>query len=177
MNEEQKPEESKPPVSNNSMKFSTEEVFPVLQSRFGSSVLSLSDTKPDKFILVDANSLPEICTFLRDDPAWRMNMLHCVSGLDEGDTLAVVYHLFSMEKRHFIVLKTQVSKEDATVPSLAGIWPAADWLERETYDLLGIRFRGHPDLRRILLPEEWVGHPLRKDNEMPEHEELLEQGF
>ena len=177
MKNEEKPDEPKTPVSNNSMNFRTVEVFPVLQSRFGESILALSDTKPDRFILVKAKALPEICTFLRDDPDWQMNMLHCVSGVDQGETVAVVYHLFSMPKRHFTVLKTEVSKDSPVVPSLTGIWPAADWLERETYDLVGILFEGHPDLRRILLPDEWQGHPLRKDYEMPEHEDLQKLGF
>ncbi len=175
MNDEAKPDDSKPPVLNNSMNFQTEEVYQAIQG--WADVLGLSDTKPDAHILIEAGSLRDICLHLRDDPAWQFNMLHCVSGIDQGEKLGVVYHLFSLTKRHFAVLKTEVPKESATVPSLTSVWPAADWLERETYDLLGVRFEGHPDLRRILLPEDWEGHPLWKDYEMPGHEELRENGY
>jgi len=175
MSDESKPEEPKPPVSNNSMNFRTEEVYQSIQG--WADVIQLSDTKPDSHILVEAGSLRDLCIHLRDDPDWQFNVLHCVSGLDQGDKLGVVYHLFSMTKRHFVVLKVEVPKDSPTVPSLTGLWPAADWLERETYDLLGVVFEGHPDPRRILLPEDWEGHPLRKDYEMPEHEELREKGY
>ncbi len=177
MNQEAKAGEPKPPVINNSMRFRTEQAFPVLKSHFGDAIRSLSDTQPDRHILVRPGFLPEICKFLRDDPDWQCNMLHCVTGLDQAETLAVVYHLFSMPKRHFVVLKTEVLKDSPMVPTLAHIWPSADWLERETFDLFGIVFEGHPDLRRILLPDEWIGHPLRKDYEMPTHEKLRELGL
>ena len=175
MNDEGKPDEQKPPVTNNSMNFRTEEVFAALQG--WADILDLSDTKPDRLILVEAAALKDICVFLRDEPDWQFNMLHCISGVDQGETLAVVYHLFSTTKRHFVVLKVEVPKDSPVVPSLAGMWPTANWLERETYDLFGIRFEGHPDPRRILLPDEWVGHPLLKDYQMPTHEELREKGF
>ncbi|HPA45160.1 MAG TPA: NADH-quinone oxidoreductase subunit C [bacterium] len=177
MNDEVKAGEPNPPLINNSMKFRTEDAFPVLRSRFGDTVRSLSDTQPDRYILVQSDALPEICKFLRDDPDWQCNLLHCITGLDQAETLAVVYHLFSMPKRHFVVLKIEVSKDSPIVPTLADIWPSADWLERETFDLLGIVFEGHPDLRRILLPDEWIGHPLRKDYEMPTHEKLRGLGL
>ena len=175
MNDEEKPDSQTPSVKNNSMSFRTGEVFTALEG--WADVLELSDTKPDQYILIEASSLKDICLFLRDEPDWRFDMLHCISGIDQGETLAVVYHLFSMTKRHFVVLKTEVPKDSPVVPSLAGFWPTADWLERETFDLFGIRFDGHPDLRRILLPDEWEGHPLLKGYEMPTHEQLREQGL
>jgi NADH-quinone oxidoreductase subunit C len=88
--------------------------------------------------------------------------------VDEGDHLVSVAHLFSYTHRHWIVLKVRVPREDPKVPSLVPVWPGAGWFERESYDLLGIRYEGHPDLRRIMLPEDWEGHPLRKDYRQPE---------
>ncbi len=100
--------------------------------------------------------------------AWHLlesgfDHLSCITGVDFLEHLQVVYHVFSHEKKCWVVLKVNVTKEDQLVPTVTGVWPVADWLERETYDLVGILFDGHPDLRRILLPESWKGHPLRKD--------------
>jgi NADH-quinone oxidoreductase subunit C len=75
----------------------------------------------------------------------------------------VIYHLFSYTHRHVFIVKAQLDRGAPAVPSVEGVWKAADWLEREQFDLLGVQFTGHPDLRRILLPDDWVGHPLRKD--------------
>jgi NADH-quinone oxidoreductase subunit C len=79
------------------------------------------------------------------------------------NVIEVVYHLFSYRHRHAIVLKVEVDRAAARVPTVEGVWKAANWFEREVYDLFGVEFTGHPDLRRIMLPDDWVGHPLRKD--------------
>ena len=87
----------------------------------------------------------------------------CLSGADYKDRFEVVYHLYSMENKHKITLKATVDRNNPEIDSVAGIWATADWHERECYDLVGIKFIGHPDRRRILMPEDWEGHPLRKD--------------
>jgi NADH-quinone oxidoreductase subunit C len=98
----------------------------------------------------------------------------CLSGVDykgakgEPDRMEVVYHLFSMKLRHKCVLKVELPRENPSVPTLENVWAIANWHEREAYDLFGIRFEGHSDLRRILCPDDWEGYPLRKDYQQPE---------
>lgn len=92
--------------------------------------------------------------------------LSVITGVDYGDRFEVIYNFFSYKKKQNLVLKVLLSHDDPEVDSLESIWKVADWLERETYDLVGIKFRGHPNLKRILLPEGWIGHPLRKDYDM-----------
>jgi NADH-quinone oxidoreductase subunit C len=121
----------------------------------------------DFTLVVPVDHLVEVCTFLRDDPELDFAQLSWVSGLDwmpREPRFEVVYGLLSMSREFRMHLKVQVSGETPRVPTLCGVWPTADWLERETYDFYGIEFAGHGDLRRILLPEDWVGWPLRKDS-------------
>lgn len=101
--------------------------------------------------------------------------LACITGVDYRSHFEVVYNLWSHGKNRGLALKTECSREDPTVPSVVGVWKSADWLERETYDLVGIQFEGHPHLTRILLPEPWVGHPLRKDYPL-EREQYVRKG-
>ncbi|MFS0836245.1 NADH-quinone oxidoreductase subunit C [Paenibacillus sp. 1P03SA] len=91
--------------------------------------------------------------------------LRSVSGVDLGNQLEVVYHLLSIPLRQEYGVRVRTEREAPSVPSVASVWPTADWNEREIYDLLGIDFPGHPNLTRIMMPDEWVGHPLRKDYE------------
>lgn len=116
---------------------------------------------------VPAPQLVEVATFVRDNEQLQMNFLSSISAVDNGDDgLQVVYHLISIpEGRRKLVMKVDAvgGRENANVPSVVSVWPTADWHEREAWDLMGIRFDGHPDLRRILMREDWVGHPLRKD--------------
>lgn len=111
--------------------------------------------------------LLEVAQFVRDNPKLQFNFLSSISAVDYGDAgFQVVYHLVSLpEGRRKLVLKVvpEGGRDDAVVPSVISIWPTADWHEREAWDLMGIQFTGHPDLRRILMREDWVGHPLRKD--------------
>ncbi|UCF78816.1 MAG: NADH-quinone oxidoreductase subunit C [Candidatus Eiseniibacteriota bacterium] len=118
--------------------------------------------------------LPEVARFLRESPDLAFDYLTCVSGIDLKDRsprFDLVYHLVSLQHKHVLVLKVGVG-EDEEVPSLVSVWKGADWHEREAYDLLGISFSGHPDLRRILLPDEWKGHPLRKDYVLAEEDKF-----
>ncbi|MCP5071628.1 MAG: NADH-quinone oxidoreductase subunit C [bacterium] len=105
-------------------------------------------------------------TFLRDEPALAFDMLidlTCVDYLGREPRFEMVYHLYSVTRNHRLRIKAGVSEESATIGSVTGLWAAADWMEREVFDLYGIVFENHPDLRRILLDEGFEGHPLRKD--------------
>jgi NADH-quinone oxidoreductase subunit C len=122
---------------------------------------------PDHTLTLPVERLLEVCAFLRDDPELDFAMLAWVSGVDwlpRDPRFEVVYGLLSLSRRTRLTLKVEVAEENPRVPSVTGLWPTADWLERETYDFYGIEFTGHPDLKRILLPEDWVGWPLRKDS-------------
>lgn len=129
------------------------------------------DPHGDPWIRVDPERLHEVVAHLKeglgDGPAF--DSLHCLGGdhLPERGELVVVYHLYSLDDDRWIVLKVFLPEEEPVVPSITDLYRAADWHEREAFDLLGIRFTDHPDLRRLLLPEDWEGHPLRKDYVFP----------
>jgi len=128
-----------------------------------------TDIPTEPFFFADADKIDVICMFLRDEESLQFDNLSCLSGVDyDKDNLAVVYHLISYVHNHRLVLKTLAPKSNPVVKTVTDVWAAANWHEREAYDLIGINFEGHPDLRRILLPEDWEGHPLRKDYKVPE---------
>ncbi len=114
---------------------------------------------------------PEVAQYLRDDPALQFDSLMCISGYDRGpgEALGAAYELQSMTGLHKLAVRIEVPRDGGVIPSVAQLWRAADWHEREVYDLYGIDFQGHPDLRRILLPEDWDDHPLRKDYQTQEY--------
>jgi NADH-quinone oxidoreductase subunit C len=112
---------------------------------------------------VPREQLLDVCRWLRDNPEFDMSYLSFVSAIDWPDRFEVVYHLTSVNRRHGVTLKTPIPKERPAMPSVVELWPGADWHEREAYDLFGIVFEGHPDLRRIMMSADWKGHPLRKD--------------
>jgi NADH-quinone oxidoreductase subunit C len=100
----------------------------------------------------------------------QFDTLSLLTGMDyTGGKLGVVYHLASVALGHTIVLKANVTVDNPHVASVASVWRTADWHEREAFDMIGLIFDGHPDLRRILMPDDWVGHPLRKDYKVPEY--------
>jgi NADH-quinone oxidoreductase subunit C len=158
-----------------------------LKSRFPQGIVATNLEAVDPWIEVRPEQLVAICQFLRDEPDLAFNLLNCITAVDyfEPDPkkaakvswqphLEVVYHLSSIPKKHTLVLKVSLDRWQNNepgrlpeVPSVAGVWKTANWHERETYDLSGVWFVGHPELHRILLPEDWEGHPLRKDYEMP----------
>jgi NADH-quinone oxidoreductase subunit C len=115
------------------------------------------------FLVVPAAALDEVCRYLKDDADLSFDSLTSLSGVDSGESLTSVYHLFSYARRHFCVLKVHVTREAPEIPTVSTIWPGAGWFERESFDLLGMIYTGHGDLRRIMMPDDWIGHPLRKD--------------
>lgn len=121
---------------------------------------------PMPFVELPANVLPEICTFLLEDSNTWFDSLACITAIDNGTeagTLALFYNLYSIPHEHAFCVKITLPRDAPHLPTVSNIWPTANWHEREAYDLMGVVFDGHPDLRRILLPDDWEGHPLRKD--------------
>ncbi len=143
----------------------TNEIHEKLKARFGEAVGPLTEPKVDPFALVKAESILEVLGWLKSEPGVEMDFLEDLTALDwpKRDALEVVYHLFSFKHRHGLVLKVELPRARPVVASAVPVWKAANWLEREVYDLFGVEFTGHPDLRRVMLPDDWVGHPLRKD--------------
>jgi NADH-quinone oxidoreductase subunit C len=113
---------------------------------------------------IDAASLRESCVLLKSDPGFDfLSDLTAVDWYPAQPRFEVVYHLLSIARKERLRLKVKLAGEDPRIDSLTPVWPAANYFEREVYDLFGIRFEGHPHLRRIMMPEDWEGHPLRKD--------------
>jgi NADH-quinone oxidoreductase subunit C len=134
------------------------------------AVLASHAERGDATALVDPPRLLEAMRYLRDDPATAFDMLTDVTAVDYlgypgrvGPRFEVVYHLYSLARNHRLRVKIGVEEAACEAPSLVSLWPSANWMEREVWDMYGIRFAGHPDLRRILLYDEFEGHPLRKD--------------
>ncbi|MCW5911498.1 MAG: NADH-quinone oxidoreductase subunit C [Cyclobacteriaceae bacterium] len=122
-------------------------------------------------LVIEASSLVDVCEGLHKNPETYFDMLTCITGVDNGPeagTMEVIYHFYSIPFNHALMLKVVLPRENAEVESVTAIWKSANWLEREVFDMFGINFKNHPDLRRILMPADWVGYPLRKDYE---HEE------
>ncbi len=117
-------------------------------------------------IVVDRSAIREACALLRDDPGCPFDFLSdvtCVDWYPAEPRFEVVYHLLSIPKKERVRLKVRLNSSSPTIDSLTSVWPGANFFEREVFDLFGIRFAGHPYLRRIMMPEDWEGHPLRKD--------------
>src|SRR5262249_44230823 len=163
------------------------EIIPILEERFSPAITAKKADAIDPWVAVEPGRLVEVCLFLRDDPRLRFELLNCISGVDylEPDPkkaakagfephTELVYHLQSFTHRHRFSLKVILPRwkdnqpgQLPEVPSVAHVWATADWHEREVYDLSGVWFTEHPNLARILLAEDWEGHPLRKDYEYP----------
>lgn len=139
-----------------------------LNAQFPGAIQGVHEFRGETTLTVGADHLLPVCRFLRDEPDAQFNHLVFVTGVDYSalgrePRFVAVYQLYSLPHRRSLRLKVPLAGENPTAPSIVSIWPGADWHEREAYDLMGIRFKGHPNLRRIMLPDEWVGHPLRKD--------------
>jgi NADH-quinone oxidoreductase subunit C len=145
-----------------------EEIYEYSRAHFGDAVRDFhADRKKDKdpWFVCDPQSIFALAKWLRDDSALLFDSLECLTGVDaphKGE-IHVVLHLWSYVRKHRAVIKVLLPRAAPSMATLSGVWPVANWQERECFDLLGVRFEGHPDLRRILLPDDWVGHPLRKD--------------
>ena len=147
----------------------TRQIAQAISDKLGTKVLaSLPDDKHPR-VHVNAEDWPQLAQFLHSDPALKLDWLQCLSGVDyvADGKLCVVYDLWSFDLRHGIAVKVYAPREAARVPSVADLWPAADWQEREAFDMFGIIFDGHADLRRILCADDWEGFPLRKDYVFP----------
>ncbi len=159
-----------------------------LREQFGEAVRATFSNHGDECAIVDPARIVEVCAFLRDDPELKMAMLVdlCVVdtlGLDrrEGGRFEVVYHLRSMASGRRVRIKALVdegpSGANPEIDSVVPVWRGANWFEREAWDMYGIKFRNHPDLRRILMYEEFVGHPLRKDYPKEKRQPLVRRDF
>ncbi len=138
-----------------------------LQTKFDEqTILSIQEDIIQPCCVVLADKLVAFCQFLRDDQRLLFDFLGCLTGIDNGieaNTVEVIYHFYSIPFQHSLVVKVIAPRQNPIVPTLSHLWRTADWHERECYDLVGIVFDKHPDLQRILLPDDWEGHPLRKD--------------
>ncbi|MFO0814237.1 MAG: NADH-quinone oxidoreductase subunit C [Gemmatales bacterium] len=159
----------------------------ILEAQFSNALLSKNLDALDPYLVLVPDHWPEVARWLHDDPRLHFDILNCISVVDYLETepakvakcgfephLEVVYHLSSFTHRHRLTIKLLLPRwkndqpgELPEVPSICSIWPAANWHEREAFDLGGVKFTGHPNLERILMAEDWVGHPLRKDYEYP----------
>ena len=141
-----------------------------IRAKYPTEVREIKEFRGQIALTVKKERIKEMLAFLHDSPAFCFDFLEdicCVDYLGRKDLrFEVVYNLLSMEHRHAIRIKAEVPEEDCTIDSITDIWKGANWHEREVYDMFGITFNGHPDLRRILLPEDWEGHPLRKDYQL-----------
>ena len=142
-----------------------EELGAQLRTQFGDAVGPLSETKGDRFVVVAGEKIVDVCRFLKSTTGLEFDYCQDITAIDwpARKIIEVVYHLYSFVHRHGLVVKAETDRERPSIATVEGVWKAATWLEREIYDLFGVNFEGHSDLRRILLPDDWVGYPLRKD--------------
>ena len=144
-----------------------QEIYDVLKDRFADAIVDFTENV-DPWIRVEPESIAEVCGFLRDDEKMKFESLMCLGGVDFDDHMTVVYNLGSYEHKHKVTLKVDLSRDEPRLPTVENVWHVANWHEREAYDMYGIVFEGHSDLRRILCPDDWEGWPLRKDYQVQE---------
>jgi NADH-quinone oxidoreductase subunit C len=157
------------------------EILERLQRRLGAAVVETHEQHGDATAVLERSGLLDALRFCRDEPGLRFDVLMDLTaadylrypGREDGPRFEVVYHLYSLPHNHRVRLKIRVDEDDPVVPSAVPLWPIADWLEREVWDMFGVRFEGHPDLRRLLMYEEFVGHPLRKDYPINRRQPLI----
>jgi NADH-quinone oxidoreductase subunit C len=144
-----------------------------LAARFGDRITATGLEAVSPFVVVATDAIAEVAAFCKADPELAFDNLMCLAAVDypkeTPPRMEVVYQLNSYKHLHTFALKVHVPREGAAVPTVETVWGVANWHEREAWDLFGIAFTGHSDLRRILLPDDWVGHPLRKDWQDPEY--------
>jgi len=135
-----------------------------LQERFADSVLESKEFRGETTVVVKKEKILEVLKCLKEDLGFNfLTDVTAVDYLGQDPRFMVVYHLYSIPNKERIRIKAPVAESDCTIDSACALWNAADWLEREVYDLMGIRFNNHPNLVRIMMTDDWVGHPLRKD--------------
>jgi NADH-quinone oxidoreductase subunit C len=143
------------------------EIAALLKEKFGDHVI---ESKPETICpasLVDPAAILEISRFMHSDDRLEMDHLELLGGVDYKDRIEVVYVMTSLKHGHRYILKCRLPRENPTIGTVESVWAAANWHEREAYDMFGIVFEGHSDLRRILCPDDWDGYPLRKDYKFP----------
>lgn len=141
-------------------------VLDKLKTHFGESLIEAGEFRDELTLVVPKDRIADICRFLKEDPDLKFDLLADVCGIDMNTPekrFGVIYNLFSLTNKYRLRLKVFTEEDDLKVPTVTGIWGTANWHERETYDMFGIVFVGHPDLRRVYMPEEFEHHPLRKD--------------
>ncbi len=140
-----------------------------IKSRFPNLVLEAVENRGDQVIVIKKEGIKNIAATLKNDPVFGFNMLMDLAAVDylhweeKAFRFEVIYNLFSLLKNQRLFIKALVKETEPEIDSVAAVWPAADWYEREVWDMFGIRFKGHPNLKRILMYEEFKGHPLKKD--------------
>ncbi|MBI3586682.1 MAG: NADH-quinone oxidoreductase subunit C [Ignavibacteriales bacterium] len=143
-----------------------QKVIEQLKSRFGESNIEANEFRDELTVVVPKEIIVDVCRFLKDDSTLKFDLLADLCGIDmytPAKRFGVIYNLYSLTSHHRIRLKTFVEEENPKLPTVSTVWATANWHERETYDMFGIIFEGHPDLRRMYLPDEFEHHPLRKD--------------
>lgn len=142
-----------------------EEIVSVIKSTAKNDI-AVDETSTPGAVKLSAEDIVPVCTTLQQNPSCYFDMLSCITGVDNGPTAAtmeVIYNLYSIPYNHHLMLKVFIPRDHPEIESVTHLWGTANWHEREAYDLFGIQFKNHPDLRRILLPADWEGHPLKKD--------------
>lgn len=130
------------------------------------AIVGADETAFPKALWIHSNSILELCKVLHSNEKYYFDSLSCLTGLDNGEeekSIEIVYNLYSIPHDLHLMLKVKLDRDGPEIDSVSEVWKAADWHEREVFDLLGVKFKNHPDLRRILLPDDWEGYPLRKD--------------
>ncbi len=149
-----------------------------IQAKFGDKVTEIHNQHGDETVVVKREALIEIAAFLKENRDFDMNVLMDLTAVDGlwmkwYPRFEMVYHFYSLAHNHRLRVKVKVDEKDLNVPTLTQLWPIADWFEREVWDMFGIKFQGHPNLKRILMYEEFVGHPLRKDYPITKRQPLI----
>lgn len=156
---------------------SDKKIIERITAQFSSIVIDTHDFRDDQTVTVKRNCGDEFFKFLRDDAALSFNFLMDITAVDyhskKDERFEVVYHFYSLKHNHRLRIKIPVPMEDCIADTIAPLWKTANWYEREIWDMYGIKFRGHPNLRRILLYEEFKGHPLRKDYPINKRQPLI----
>lgn len=159
---------------------SFEEIIVHITSKLGDIIIGENHNSSPKSVVIAAENILPCFNLLYKDDQLYFDMLSCITGLDNGveaETMEVIYNFYSIPFDHHLMVKVMLDRNEPQIPTVTHIWKTANWLERETYDMLGITFTDHPDLRRILLPADWEGFPLRKDYKEQETYRGIKVGY